>query len=204
MNVLKFLKLKKKVEEKSDSKQAQKEVKIIQEEPMVTMTREIMGMRYFLEDLKRAMHDDHHRILDEFGYLPKREDISDAFKEKIEKLRAEQVRIAKELEVTEFQKVILEGLIAPKSAQEVADELGKSRTWVSQQISPLVKAGFLEKEQVGKRITYRAIGAENSEIGVKTGENQANSGEKSSSESSPTENTPTKDISTGDTGPQGS
>lgn len=162
MGLLGFLKLKKKADEKEEEKgekQDQKQVQVIQEDPMVTMTREVMNMRYFMEDMKRAMHDDHHRILDEFTYLPRREDINEAFKEKIEKLKAEQLRIAKEIEVTEFQKGILEVLSVPKSAQDVATELGRSRTWISQQISTLNKAGFLEKEQKGKSIKYRAIGS---------------------------------------------
>jgi len=163
MGLIGFLKLKKKTKEKDDEKEEQKTVQVIQEDPMVTMTREVMNMRYFLEDMKRAMHDDHHRIIDEFTYLPKREDIDTAFAEKIERLKVEQERIAKELEITEFQKELLDVLVTPKSSQDVANELGKSRTWVSQQISPLHKAGFLEKNQVGKRITYRAIGVENAE-----------------------------------------
>ena len=46
--------------------------------------------------------------------------------------------------------------------KDVANELGKSRTWVSQQISTLNKAGFVKKEQIGKRITYKAFDTEES------------------------------------------
>jgi len=158
MGLFSFLKQKKKSEEKGEEKQNQKGVNIIQEDPVVTMAREVMNMRYFLEDMKRAMHDDHHRIIDEFTYLPKHDDLKEALGERIEKLKEEQLRIAREIEVTELQRGILDILGTPKSAQDVAKELGKSRTWVSQQISTLNKAGFLEKEQKGKRITYKSSG----------------------------------------------
>lgn len=148
---------KKKKSQKPNQVQTQKI--LVQEDTPVTMMKEVIGIRYAIDDLKRAMHDDHHRIIGEFDNIPKHNDLHSALGEKIEALKQEQEKIAREIEVTELQKKILDSVIEPLSAAEVANVIGKSRTWVSQQVGTLLKAGYLEKLQEGKSIRYRTTAA---------------------------------------------
>jgi len=148
---------KKKPKKKDKPAGAQKIV--VQEDASMTMMKEILGIRYAIDDLKRGMHDDHHRILDEFSAIPKHDDLHNALGEKLDILRKEQERIAQEIEITELQKKILDAVIEPMSAAEVANVIGKSRTWVSQQVGTLLKAGYLEKTQEGKSIKYKTTAA---------------------------------------------
>ena len=143
----------------SKPKQEQMQRVIVQEDASVTMMKEVVGVRYAIDDLKRAMHDDHHRIIGEFEHIPKHNDLHQALGERIEGLKKEQERIAREIEVTELQKKVLDLTVEPLSAAEVANIIGKSRTWVSQQVGTLAKAGYLERLQEGKSIRYKTTTA---------------------------------------------
>ncbi|MFH1786547.1 MAG: helix-turn-helix domain-containing protein [archaeon] len=139
---------------KRKKKEEQKESTIVKEDVAITMMRELLGIRFAVDDLKRAMHDDHHRILTEFDLLPKRDDLRDALGEKIERLRGEKEKLEKEIELTELQRKILDYLEHPITAAELAKALGKSRTWVSQQVNRLVDAGMVKTKKEGKFLKY--------------------------------------------------
>ena len=146
MGLISLLKKKKKEEEKEKA--------IVKEDSQITMMREVLGIRYAIEDLKKGMHDDHHRILNEFELLPKREDIKDALGEKLDRLKDEKTKLEKEIELTELQRKILDYLEHPITAAELAKELDKSRTWVSQQVNKLVEAGMVNTKKEGKFVKY--------------------------------------------------
>lgn len=145
--------LKKKKKEKQDKKE-KAGVQVVNEEPSITLTREVLGVRYAIEDLKRAMHNDHHKILDEIDGVPKKDDLKDALGEKIEKLKEEKKKIEKEIELNELQRKILDRLEVPTSAADLAEELGKSRTWISQQVNKLVSSGYIKPKKEGKKVKY--------------------------------------------------
>ncbi len=144
---------KQKQKQKSKPKQEKQNVTIMND-PLVTLTSEVTAVNYAIKDLKRAMHDDHHRILGEFDQLPKHDDIKDILNSKKDRLEREKSRIEKEIEVTELQKEIIEHLETPKSAAEVAEKLNKSRTWVSQQMAKLLENGMVDSKKEGKYVKY--------------------------------------------------
>lgn len=141
---------------KEDVPQAQpQKTVVVREEPIITVARELNEIKYMLDDLKNAMHDDHHRMLKEFEYLPKRDEFTRTLDEKLSALNAKKEEVEKEIETTELQKEIINALRdGPLSAAEIADKLQKSRTWVSLQVSQLVTIGLLEHKRDGKHVKY--------------------------------------------------
>ncbi len=142
------------IKEEVAQAQPQKTV-VVREEPIITVARELNEIKYMLDDLKNAMHDDHHRMLKEFEYLPKRDEFTRTLDEKLSALNAKKEEVEKEIETTELQKEIINALRdGPLSAAEIADKLQKSRTWVSLQVSQLVTIGLLEHKRDGKHVKY--------------------------------------------------
>lgn len=130
---------------------------MIKEEPMITVAREIADVKYILEDLKKSMTRDHHRMLDEFEKLPKSGDFAEILDKKLEGLKDKKEAIDKEIRTTELQKDIL-NVLSDKdrlSAAEIAEKLNKSRTWVSLQVTQLANQGIIEYERDGKFVKYK-------------------------------------------------
>lgn len=144
---------KQKQKQKPAQEETQKQVTMVQD-PLVTLATEVTSVRYAIQDMKRAMHSDHHRILEEFDHLPKHDDIKEILTSRKERLEKEKSRIEKEIEVTALQKDIIEHLDSPKSAAEVAERLNKSRTWVSQQMAKLLENSMVESKKEGKSVKY--------------------------------------------------
>jgi len=130
---------------------------MIKEEPMITVAREIADVKYILEDLKKSMTRDHHRMLDEFEKLPKSGDFAEILDKKLDSLKDKKDEIDKEIRTTELQKDILNVLTDKDmlSAAEIAEKLNKSRTWVSLQVTQLANQGIIEYERDGKFVKYK-------------------------------------------------
>lgn len=130
---------------------------MLKEEPMITVAREIADVKYILEDLKKSMTRDHHRMLDEFEKLPKSGDFAEILDKKLDSLKDKKEEIDKEIRTTELQKDIL-NVLSDKdmlSAAEIAEKLNKSRTWVSLQVTQLANQGIIEYERDGKFVKYK-------------------------------------------------
>lgn len=130
---------------------------MIKEEPMITVAREIADVKYLLDDLKKSMTRDHHRMLDEFEKLPKSGDFAEILDKKLEGLKDKKEEIDKEIRTTELQKDIL-NVLSDKdmlSAAEIAEKLNKSRTWVSLQVTQLANQGVIGYERDGKHVKYK-------------------------------------------------
>ena len=141
---------------------------MIKEEPMITVTRELSEVRYILEDLKKAMLRDHHRILDEFEKLPKSGDFAEILDDKLQNLKGKKEAIEKEIKTTELQKDILNVLSEQDmlSAAEIAEKLKRSRTWVSLQIAQLTAQGAIEQEKDGKHVKYKRTEQEKEQVPI--------------------------------------
>ncbi len=141
----------------SKQKEDVRKAVMIKEEPMITVTREISEVKYILDDLKKAMLRDHHRILDEFERLPKSGDFADILDHKLQNLKGKKEALEKEIKTTELQKDVINVLSEKDmlSAAEIAEKLGRSRTWVSLQVAQLANQGVIEHQREGKHVKYK-------------------------------------------------